>query len=103
MTDLSDLIADHSDKLKSILARRGSDWGFFGMITEAQIRAFAGMIVNLAANAPEVWQASYRGSDRLFYMMDDWVVVAQLDDTFESAWWATVAQIAHYRTGVKIK
>lgn len=98
-----DLVANHACKLKSILARRGSDWGFSGHVTTDQIQAFAEIIVNHAANADEVWQSPFRGSDRLFYIISDKVVVAQLDGTFESHWRATPAQLAHYRTGVQIR
>ena len=98
-----DLVESYSEKLKSILARRGSDWGFSGNITTVQIQEFAEIVIGITVNAAEIWQATYRGSDRLFYILSDEVVVAHLDGAFESAWRATAAQIAHYRTGVKIK
>ena len=99
----NDLVANHSDKLKSILARRGGDWGFYGNVTVAQVQDFAKIIVTHAVNADEVWQSPFRGSDRLFYILSDKVVISHLDGTFESTWQATPAQIAHYRTGEKIK
>ncbi len=99
----ADLIVNHANKLNSILARRGADWGFSGNVTLARVRGFAEAICSLVRNADEVWQAPYRGSDRLFYVMGDKVVVTHLDGTFESAWRATANQLAHYRTGVKIK
>lgn len=101
--DANALVAKHLDKLKSILARWGGDWGFSGSVTASQIQAFAEIIVNQAINATEVWQTAYRGSDRLFHVLGDKVVVAYLDGTFESTWRGTPAQIAHYRTGVQIK
>ena len=81
--DVADLVADHFDKLKSILARRGGDWGFTGNVTEAQCRDFAQVIADRVASAVETWQASYRGSDRLFYLVGDLAVVTLLDGTFE--------------------
>ena len=101
--DASQLVANHGDKLKSILARRGGDWGFSGNVTAAQIQSFAETIVGNAATADEVWQSPFRGSDRVFYIKGSEVVVARLDGTFESTWRATPAQIAHYRTGVQIR
>jgi hypothetical protein len=101
--DANALAANHSDKLKSILARRGGDWGFSGNVTASQIQAFAEIIVSQVANADEVWQSPFRGSDRLFYILDGKVIVTHLDGTFESTWQAAPAQIAHYRTGAQIK
>jgi predicted cobalt transporter CbtA len=101
--DVADLIADHLDKLKSILARRGATWGFIGNVTDDLARAFAQAIADHVANADEVWRTPYRGSDRLFYIISSNVVVTQLDGTFESAWLANAAQLAHYRTGVQLK
>ena len=60
-------------------------------------------IASHVANATEVWQTAYRGSDRLFHIVGNKVVVTQLDGTFESAWRATVDQLTHYRTGIRIK
>ena len=101
--DVADLIADHLDKLKSILARRGAAWGFLGNVTDDLARAFAQVIANHVANADEIWQASYRGSDRLFHLVSNKVVVTQVNGTFESAWQANVDQLAHYRTGIQLK
>lgn len=101
--DAADLVANHLDKLKSILARRGADWGFIGNVSEAQAHDLAQVITDHVAGATEVWQAAYRGSDRLFYIIGDKVVVTQLTGTFESAWRATAGQLAHYRTGTQIK
>lgn len=97
------IIFDDAENLKSILARRGVVWGFAGPVAPAWIEAFRQVIATHIAEAAEVWQAPYRGSDRLFYIKEDKVVVVQLDGTFESAWRATPAQLAHYRTGVKVK
>jgi len=36
------------------------------------------------------------------YLTGDKVVVTQLDGMFESAWQATAAPLAHYRTGIPI-
>lgn len=101
--DVAVLIGNHSNKLKSILARRGADWGFIGAVTSSQVNDFAQAISDHIANASEVMQATYRGSERLFHIISDKVVVTHLDGTFESAWRATPDQLAHYRTGVQIK
>lgn len=101
--DVADLIADHLDKLKSILARRGAAWGFVGNVTDDLACAFAQVIANHVANADEVWQAPYRSSDRLFHLVGNKVVVTQVNGTFESAWQANVDQLAHCRTGVQLK
>ncbi len=97
------LIFTNADKLKSILDRRGSDWGFSGPATLVQIKAFQEVVARHVSEAAEVWQAKYRGSDRLFFIVEDKVVVVHLDGTFESAWRATTEQLVHYRTGVKIR
>ncbi len=101
--DVADLIADHLDKLKSILARRGAAWGFTGNVTDDLARAFAQVIADHVANSDEVWRAPYRGNDRLFHIIGSNVVVTQLGGTFESAWSANADQLSHYRTGVQLK
>jgi len=101
--DAADLVSNHLDKLKSVLARRGADWGFTGNVTEAQAHDFAQVIAAHVAGTTEVWQSAYRGSDRLFHIIGDKVVVTQLTGTFESAWRATADQLAHYRTGTQIR
>ena len=63
----NDLVANHSDKLRSILARRGGDWGFYGNVTVTQIQAFAEVIAAHVVNADEVWQSPFRGGDRLHF------------------------------------
>ena len=97
------IVFSAGDMLKSILARRGAGWGFTGPVTPAQIQEFQEVIARHASEAEEVLQAKYRGSDRIFFITNDKVVVVLLDGTFESAWRATTEQLAHYRTGVKIK
>ena len=103
LCDANELKSNHPDKLKSILARRGAQWSFPGSITSSVIDEFADVLAEHIAGASEVWQAAYRGSDRLFYIIGDRVVVTQLSDEFESAWRATADQLAHYRTGTQIK
>ena len=101
-------MAEYLNKLKSILARRGSDWGIqvpSGNPTSEQLNAFAQHIVNHIANASEVRRTPYgTWGDRLFHITGTEVVVTHLDGTFESTWrHASPAQLGHYRTGVKIK
>ena len=71
------LIFDNPEKIKSILARRGDVvWGFSGPVTPAQIQDFRQVIATHIAEAEEVWQAPYRGSDQLFYIKEEKVVIA---------------------------
>ena len=72
-------------------------------MTEARAYAFAQVIADHVTGAEEIWQAAYRGSDRLFHVISDKVVVTQLTGEFESAWRATADQLAHYRTGTQIR
>ncbi len=101
-------MAEYLNKLKSIPARRGSDWGIqvpSGNPTPEQLSAFGQHIADHIANASEIWRAPYgtRGN-RLFHITGTEVVVTHLDGTFESTWrHASPAQLSHYRTGVKIK
>lgn len=101
--DVATLLTNHYGKLQSILARRGAQFGFAGSIGRAEVEAFAKMIAGHVDSASEVWRASYRGSDRLFHIEGNVVVVTQLNGTFESVWEATAAQLAHYRTGTRIR
>jgi len=103
LCDADDLKSNHLDKLQSVLARRGAHWGFSGTVTPAVIEEFADVVAEHVARAAEVWRAAYRGNDRLFYILGDWVVVIHLSGEFESAWRATADQLAHHRTGVQIK
>lgn len=103
LCDADDLKSNHSDKLQSILARRGAHWGFSGNVTPAVIEEFADVLAEHVAGPAEVWRAAYRGRDRLFYILGSRVVVTHLLGEFESAWRATADQLAHYRTGVRIK
>lgn len=103
MTVPDTLVFDKPQKLQSILAIRGADWGFTSPVTPAQITAFQETVARHVSQATEIWQAKYRGSDRFFYLKEDKVVVVHLDGVFEAAWRATPGQLAHYRTGVRIK
>jgi len=72
-------------------------------VTEAKAQDLAHVISAHVTGATEVWQAAYRGTDRLFYIIGDKVVVTQVTGEFESAWRATLEQLAHYRTGARIR
>ncbi len=81
----------------------GHTRAFPGNVTLAVIEEFADVLAEHILGAAEVWQAAYCGSDRLFYILGDSIVVTHLSGGFASAWRATADQLAHYRTGVQIK